>query len=107
MRGRALVAALGAAAVIWFALVVLSPRLPALLAAAVYTAGALICHQRSERSFHWHGAQLAVCARCTGIYLGACVTAVLAFMPPRRYASRLADVRHLRWWIVAAAAPTA
>ena len=100
-------AATGAAAVSWFALVVLSPQLPALLAAAIYAAGALICHQRSERSFHWDGAQLAVCARCTGIYFGACVTAILAFVPPQRYASSVADARRLRRWIAAGAAPTA
>jgi len=28
------------------------------------------CHQLDWRSFHVHGIQLAVCARCTGIYLG-------------------------------------
>jgi uncharacterized membrane protein len=91
----------------WFALVVLAPELPAALGAAVYAIGALVCHQRPERSFHWSGAQLAVCARCTGIYLGACVTAVLVFLPPRRYAVLVRDVRRLRAWTVAAAAPTA
>ena len=36
-----------------------------------YTVGSLICHQRPERSFHLWSAQLPVCARCTGIYVGA------------------------------------
>ncbi len=37
----------------------------------LYRAFALICHQRSERSYHWGGWPLAVCVRCTGIYAGA------------------------------------
>jgi uncharacterized membrane protein len=106
MSARGLVAAVAAGSVIWFALVVLSPHLPPVLAAAVYAAGALICHQRPERSFHWDGVQLAVCARCTGIYLGACVTALLAFVPPRRYARQVVE-RRLRGWLIAAAMPTA
>jgi len=45
-------------------------------ALAVYGIGALVCHQRPERSFHlWH-AQLPVCARCAGIYVGAAVVAM-------------------------------
>lgn len=86
MPARAIVGMLAAAAVGWFALVVLAPSLPPAVAALVYAAGGLICHQLPERSFHWHGAQLAVCARCTGIYLGACGAAVLAPLPPATYA---------------------
>lgn len=29
-----------------------------------------VCHQIADRSFHVHGVSLAVCHRCTGIYLG-------------------------------------
>ncbi len=49
-----------------------------LLASLVYAAGSVICHQRPERSFHLFGAQLAVCARCAGIYAGAAVSALAA-----------------------------
>lgn len=28
------------------------------------------CHQLPDRSFHWHGLQFPICARCTGIFLG-------------------------------------
>ena len=45
---------------------------------ALYGIGALICHQRPERSFHLWAAQLPVCARCTGIYIGAAVASVVA-----------------------------
>src|SRR5512144_352505 len=86
MSGRGVVAALAACSVAWFALVVLSPDLPPALAAAVYGIGGVVCHQLPERSFHWHGAQLAVCARCTGLYLGACASAILVPLPPSFHA---------------------
>lgn len=41
-----------------------------LATAFIYAAGALICHQRPERSFFVAGQQLPVCARCTGLYVG-------------------------------------
>lgn len=40
-------------------------------ALSVYFVGSLVCHQKPERSFVLFGARLPVCARCTGIYLGA------------------------------------
>jgi hypothetical protein len=76
--------------------VVFAPVVPVPLAAAVYGIGSLVCHQLSERSFHWHGAQLAVCARCTGIYLGACAIAVVAPLPPSSYAWWAATPRRIR-----------
>jgi uncharacterized membrane protein len=45
-------------------------------AAAVYAAGAVVCHQRPERSFHLAGAQLPVCARCLGLYVGGFLGAI-------------------------------
>jgi uncharacterized membrane protein len=50
-------------------------RLDAALLTAVYAAGGAICHQLPARSFHLLGAQLPVCARCTGIYAGAALMA--------------------------------
>ena len=46
-------------------------------ALAVYGVGSVICHQLPERSSRVFGAQLPVCARCTGIYVGAAVSAVV------------------------------
>ena len=40
-------------------------------ALGVYAIGHVVCHQLPARSFHLWGAQLPVCARCTGIYAGA------------------------------------
>ena len=40
-------------------------------ALAVYAAGHLVCHQRTERSFASCGYQWPVCGRCAGLYMGA------------------------------------
>jgi uncharacterized membrane protein len=101
-----LVIAVAVAAVGWFALVVMAPVLPPLLAAVVYAAGGFVCHQLPARSFHWHGAQLAVCARCTGIYLGACSAALLAPLPASAFAAWVESRARVAWLLGAAAMPT-
>ena len=45
-------------------------------AIAVYAVGRLVCHQLPARSFELWMTPLPVCARCTGIYVGAAVTAL-------------------------------
>lgn len=40
--------------------------------------GYAVCHQIAERSFHAHGHQLPLCARCTGLYLGV-LTGIAVF----------------------------
>jgi len=107
MSRRVILAALAAGSVAWFALVVLAPDLPPALAAIVYGIGGVVCHQRPERSFHWHGAQLAVCARCTGIYLGACTTAIVAPLPPSFYARWAGPPARLARLLAVAALPMA
>ncbi len=64
---------IAAIAVTWLLLITSAPILWVPLAGVVYLAGSLICHQLPERSFHLHGWQLPVCARCFGLYLGAAV----------------------------------
>lgn len=71
-------------AVGWLVLLIAAPGLPALLAAALYGAGSLICHQRPERSFHVEAAQLPVCARCLGVYAGAAAGSLVAHWPSLR-----------------------
>jgi uncharacterized membrane protein len=44
---------------------------------AVYGIGSVVCHQLPARSFHLWAAQMPVCARCTGIYAGAAIAAVV------------------------------
>ncbi len=102
------------AAVVWATLIVAAPwsdEMPAaggaarLVAAGTYLAGATVCHQRPDRSFHAHGAQWPVCARCSGLYLSAAAGVVAAWvLGRRRLAIRFATWRTI---LLAAALPTA
>jgi len=85
VTARRLYIAFGSAAAIWAALLVAAPFLAsrahasafgAALTLAVYAVGSTVCHQLPERSFHLWTAQMPVCARCTGIYLGAAAMAI-------------------------------
>jgi uncharacterized membrane protein len=107
MPTRVALAVLAVGPVLWFALVALSPVLPPLLGAAVYGLGGIICHQLPDRSFHWHGAQLAVCARCTGIYLGACASIVVAPLRPSVSARWIRPPARIAWLLGIAAVPMA
>ena len=49
---------------------------------AVYGAGSVVCHQWPSRSFHLWASQLPVCARCTGIYVGGAIAAMVRVMGP-------------------------
>ncbi len=73
------------------------------LSAATYLLGSAICHQRPDRSFHVDAAQLPVCARCTGVYVGAAAGAWLAL---RRW-NRRWSWRTARTATILAAVPTA
>ena len=44
-----------------------------LLLGFIFEIGAVICHQRPDRSFFIDGHQLPVCARCTGLYLSGLI----------------------------------
>lgn len=89
----------------WAGLLWLTPHLLAagyyLSATALYQSFALVCHQRPERSFHWHGFPLAVCARCTGVYVGIAV-GLLLYPFVRDLREREFPARH---WLVVAALP--
>lgn len=52
-------------------------------ALVVYAVGAAVCHQLPMRSFHLWGVQMPVCARCTGIYVGAAFGSVGAMVAGR------------------------
>ncbi|MGE3841236.1 MAG: DUF2085 domain-containing protein [Vicinamibacterales bacterium] len=69
------------------------PSIAAIASAAAYRAGAILCHQRSERSFERVGVPLPVCARCTGVYVGSVLgLAVAAWGRRRRMPAREARV---------------
>jgi hypothetical protein len=62
-------------------------------AALVYAAGAVVCHQRSERSFVTRGVAWPVCGRCAGLYLSAPFGAAAALAVGR---ARRGDLRARR-----------
>lgn len=92
-RSRAAVGVAAFAALVWLALVWAAPAWTdagsAVLrtsAAIVYRAGAVLCHQRKDRSFQRADLSLPVCGRCTGLYAGAALGLALAAMArPRRW----------------------
>jgi uncharacterized membrane protein len=47
------------------------------VASALYKAFSFVCHQIPERSFHLAGHQFGVCSRCTGLYAGFAVAALV------------------------------
>ena len=67
----------------------------------VYAAGAQVCHQRPDRSFHTADTPWPVCGRCSGLYLAAPVGVVLG------RSRRLRPRGSARAWLAAAALPTA
>jgi len=73
------------------------------LAAAIYKAFSLVCHQLPDRSFHVAGNQFAVCSRCTGLYSGFAIAA-LAYPLVRPLSSANAPKQI---WLIVAALPLA
>jgi uncharacterized membrane protein len=55
-------------------------------AALPYAIGAIVCHQQPARSFALWSHQLPVCARCTGLYVGAAMVALVAAVNAPRVA---------------------
>ena len=91
----------------WLLLLVAAPFLTTPLAGVLYAAGALICHQLSDRSFHLQGIQLPVCARCIGLYGGAAVGSMAgALAAGRRWLARrpLIRTQSMKWLATGVAA---
>ena len=74
--------------------------IPFAFAFAVYGLGSIVCHQLPMRSFHLWGVAMPVCARCTGIYIGAATAAIASPLAPT-----LRD-RSARRMLILAAIPT-
>jgi uncharacterized membrane protein len=68
-------------------------------ASTIYKVFSYVCHQIPERSFHLAGQQFAVCSRCTGLYAGFAVAALV--YPLTRSLTRT-DTPRRRWLILAA-----
>jgi len=74
-----------------------------LVAFAIYRTFSTVCHQLPERSFFIAGHQFAVCARCTGLYLGFTLAVLLyPLIRPIR-----TTVTPARKWLFLAAMPLA
>jgi uncharacterized membrane protein len=69
----------GAVCVAFLAAPALAARGHALLSAISYSAFSTVCHQDPGRSFTLFGHALAVCHRCSGIYLGLLMVSLLPF----------------------------
>jgi uncharacterized membrane protein len=67
---------------------------------AVNAVASLVCHQRDDRSFHLKGERLAVCGRCTGLYVAGAIGALAGWFGVARAPART------RRLIVLAAVPT-
>jgi len=65
------------------------------VAAFIYAAGSIVCHQLPERSFHIAGVQLPVCARCTGLYAGGLIGLIIWLARARQPLSHAAARRAL------------
>lgn len=101
---------------VWTATLVAAPSIAvhpgsagAAMSALTYMAGSLVCHQMSARSFHLEGAQLPVCARCLGLYVGASLGALawaVRWRRARRRRSSIRALKSLRAVLVIGAAPT-
>lgn len=50
--------------------------------------GSAVCHQMAERSFLFHGMQMPLCARCTGIYTGVFFAFCFFFWKKRMQAGK-------------------
>ncbi len=76
---------LTSAAVLWTVAIFFAPLAHAhngglTLSRAIRAAGALVCHQRVERSFMISGRPMPVCARCAGLYVSGSAGALAAWM---------------------------
>lgn len=67
-------------------------------AAAIYKVFSYVCHQIPERSFHLDGHKFGVCSRCTGLYAGF---AVAALIYPLARSLQRTDTPPRRWLILA------
>ena len=91
-------------AALWCLGIVVAPALHAEypeISSGVYRCYAPICHQIEGRSFHLFGAKLAVCSRCSSIYLSFFISLLL--LPLVRDLSALRVPR--RSWVLLAVLP--
>jgi uncharacterized membrane protein len=69
------------------------------LSSAIYDGFSYLCHQLPERSFHLAGNKFAVCSRCTGLYSGF---ALAALVYPLTKSLKRTDTPRIFWLLLAA-----
>ena len=72
-------------------------------ASTIYKAFSFVCHQIPERSFHIAGYKFAVCSRCTGLYSGFAIAALIYPLVRSLRQTRTPSIV----WLFLAAAPLA
>ncbi|MHC1605173.1 MAG: DUF2085 domain-containing protein [Candidatus Methanofastidiosia archaeon] len=84
--------------IIWVGGIVISPYLQAHeiknVSWSLYDFYSNFCHQRADRSFFVFGEQMAVCARCFGIYAGVLIG---TFIYPLHKKMENREPPHARW----------
>ena len=81
------------ASIAWLALLAAAAVAPdSTLAYLVMRFSSFLCHQQTDRSFHWNGEAVAVCARCLGLYALAPLGAAAALAARRPLAQRRANL---------------
>jgi uncharacterized membrane protein len=84
-----------------------SPLALVVATAAAYQVGAILCHQRADRSFHTGAVQWPVCARCAGLYMSAGLAALVMLVLRRRVGHASIARSRAMLLVLSAAAPTA
>jgi uncharacterized membrane protein len=69
------------------------------VASTIYSTFSFVCHQIPERSFHLAGHKFAVCSRCTGLYSGF---ALAALVYPLTRSLKRTDTPRIFWLFLAA-----
>jgi uncharacterized membrane protein len=104
-----------ALAALWATMLVLAPFVASrahatafgtAIVVAVYGVGGIVCHQLPARSFHLWAAQMPVCARCAGIYIGGAAAAVAALAARGRRRPRTMSASRARSIMAVSVAPT-
>jgi len=76
------------------------------LGAAAYIVGTIVCHQQADRSFRLSETTFPVCARCTGLYVGAGVAALMIFALGAVRTQRRCRWKDARTLLIVSALPT-
>ena len=96
-------ASVGAVGIVVVGLIVAAPLAKGdgypVLAAAIYKGFSYLCHQIPERSFHLAGNKFGVCSRCTGLYSGF---ALAALVYPLTRSLKRTDTPRIVWLCLAA-----